>query len=276
MRTDSLSFLLAMSNASAHHDVLVLETCGGLVSAAVAERLGGHGTVCSTYRGPRPDSIDLARMFNFDEATANCIVRAPLPTLVASRTSKEENVGVAERNEDGAAKEGNEGANATEGEKMVVDEEPGVSGKNEEEAIDGWRNLGVGRESENAESKGKESPVPEPSGEGPVEEGDGTGWRGLGVGEDGTGGGAGPSNRAAKAAERKARRDEKKKAEGGGNKVGRIGTAASEEQLQRWGKRGFTRWAAYLTLLSSVGISWLAAVCGLLGFLVSRKQRLLL
>lgn len=257
-----------MSNASAHHDVLVFETCGGLVTAAVAERLGGHGTVCSTYTGPRPDSIDLARMFNFDEATGNSVSRAALQTLVDGRSKSGEQAegGAGEAKGkggsiDGEREGGGRGAEAEAvtaggepmcsagGNAMDIDERPSSSkpgpSESDEGATDGWRNLGVGLESNEEETTGsgsrKERNEAGFSGEGPVEA-DGTGWRGLGVGDDTvTGGEAGPSNRATKAAERKARRDEKRKAEGGGNKAGRLGMAASEELLLRWARQGFTR-----------------------------------
>jgi len=38
---DTLSLLLSLANVSAYADVLVLDTLGGLVTGAVAERMGG-------------------------------------------------------------------------------------------------------------------------------------------------------------------------------------------------------------------------------------------
>lgn len=38
---DTLSLLLSMANITAHSDVLVVDMVGGLLTGAVAERLGG-------------------------------------------------------------------------------------------------------------------------------------------------------------------------------------------------------------------------------------------
>lgn len=38
---DTLSLLLSMANVTAHADVLVVDKVGGLLTGAVAERLGG-------------------------------------------------------------------------------------------------------------------------------------------------------------------------------------------------------------------------------------------
>lgn len=41
LRVDSLSLLLSMANITAHSDVLVVDMIGGLLTGAVAERMGG-------------------------------------------------------------------------------------------------------------------------------------------------------------------------------------------------------------------------------------------
>lgn len=38
---DTLSLLLSMANVSCHSDILVVDMVGGLLTGAVAERLGG-------------------------------------------------------------------------------------------------------------------------------------------------------------------------------------------------------------------------------------------
>lgn len=38
---DTLSLLLSMGNVAAHSDVLVVDMIGGLLTGAVAERMGG-------------------------------------------------------------------------------------------------------------------------------------------------------------------------------------------------------------------------------------------
>lgn len=44
LRVDTLSLLLSMANVSANSDVLVVDMLGGLLTGAVAERLGGLST----------------------------------------------------------------------------------------------------------------------------------------------------------------------------------------------------------------------------------------
>lgn len=41
LRVDTLSLLLSMGNVAANSDVLVVDMAGGLLTGAVAERLGG-------------------------------------------------------------------------------------------------------------------------------------------------------------------------------------------------------------------------------------------
>lgn len=41
MRVDTLSLLLSMANVAAKSDVVVVDMIGGLLTGAVAERLGG-------------------------------------------------------------------------------------------------------------------------------------------------------------------------------------------------------------------------------------------
>lgn len=42
--------------------VLVLDSCCGLITGAIAERLGSHGTVCAAYPGDKPPSYDASRL----------------------------------------------------------------------------------------------------------------------------------------------------------------------------------------------------------------------
>ena len=59
----------------------MLETCSGLVTGAVAERLGGFGHVCSTHIGSKCHPLDATRMFNFTESVKSTMSTAPLTTL---------------------------------------------------------------------------------------------------------------------------------------------------------------------------------------------------
>ena len=64
--------------------VLVVDACGGLVTGAVAERLGGLGVVCGTQEGRRPLPHDLVRFFNLDAAQRSVLFTAPLEGLLAA------------------------------------------------------------------------------------------------------------------------------------------------------------------------------------------------
>lgn len=61
MRPDTLAMLLTMANIGAHGRALILDGCGGLVTGAVAERMGGFGQVRFSRKGaanPRPTLQD--------------------------------------------------------------------------------------------------------------------------------------------------------------------------------------------------------------------------
>ena len=62
--------------------VLVLETCSGLVTGAVAERLGGFGHVCTTYVGDKCPPLEATRMFNFPDSIRSSMSTASLATLL--------------------------------------------------------------------------------------------------------------------------------------------------------------------------------------------------
>jgi tRNA (adenine-N(1)-)-methyltransferase non-catalytic subunit len=74
-----------MANVGPGSNMLVLENCGGLVAGAVAERMGGYGTVCATYLEPHPKSIELVRSFNFTPEIMQTVTRAPLLGLLKMR-----------------------------------------------------------------------------------------------------------------------------------------------------------------------------------------------
>ena len=62
--------------------VLVLETCSGLVTGAVAERLGGFGHVCTTYVGDKCPPLEATRMLNFPDSIRDSMSTASLATLL--------------------------------------------------------------------------------------------------------------------------------------------------------------------------------------------------
>ncbi|XP_058218755.1 uncharacterized protein LOC131329569 [Rhododendron vialii] len=85
LRVDALSLLLSMGNVGAHSDVLVVDMVGGILTGAVAERLGGTGYVCNSYLGLAPYPTDIIRMFNFSSETCRRIVRCSLTDLRSSQ-----------------------------------------------------------------------------------------------------------------------------------------------------------------------------------------------
>ncbi|KAL0314592.1 UNVERIFIED_CONTAM: tRNA (adenine(58)-N(1))-methyltransferase non-catalytic subunit TRM6 [Sesamum angustifolium] len=81
LRVDTLSLMLSLANVTVHSDVLVVDMLDGIVTGAVAERLGGTGYVCNTYCGITPYPINIVRMFNFSDETCKRILHASLAEL---------------------------------------------------------------------------------------------------------------------------------------------------------------------------------------------------
>lgn len=81
LRLDSLSLLLSLANVTANSDILVVDMVGGLVTGAVAERLGGSGYVCNTYMGAKGYSMGIVGIFNFSDETCKRIVRCSVDDL---------------------------------------------------------------------------------------------------------------------------------------------------------------------------------------------------
>uniref|UniRef100_A0A6N2KTB6 tRNA (adenine(58)-N(1))-methyltransferase non-catalytic subunit TRM6 n=1 Tax=Salix viminalis TaxID=40686 RepID=A0A6N2KTB6_SALVM len=110
LRVDALSLLLSLANVTANSDILLVDMVGGLLTGAVAERLGaGTGYVCNTYLGSSPYPVDMVRTFNFDNEICKRIVRAPLRDLCLDQTGTSEkpdacnaelNVGTSEKPDD--------------------------------------------------------------------------------------------------------------------------------------------------------------------------------
>lgn len=64
LREDTLGQILSYANICAGSQVLVYETCQGIVTGAVAERLGGYGKVLSVYTGVQPSYLEMVGKFN--------------------------------------------------------------------------------------------------------------------------------------------------------------------------------------------------------------------
>ncbi|KAL4423995.1 hypothetical protein ABPG75_001296 [Micractinium tetrahymenae] len=95
LRVDALALLLSLANVGPHARVLVVESCGGLVSAAALERLcaGSAGCVVSAWAGGpganRP-ALDAWRHMNFSGEQRSALRFAPLHALLgeARRTQQ--------------------------------------------------------------------------------------------------------------------------------------------------------------------------------------------
>eukprot|EP00850_Spirogloea_muscicola_P016400 SM000132S26915 [mRNA] locus=s132:303816:308600:- [translate_table: standard] len=132
LRVDSLALLLNLANVGAHAEVLVVDGCGGLLTAAVAERLGGFGSVCSAYWGTRPASIDIVRLFNLDPCSASCIIRTSIAELIAARQSaaldpkvgQQAAVPMASPSAPGRCNEDSMAAGTEQGERAAIEEMP--------------------------------------------------------------------------------------------------------------------------------------------------------
>ncbi|CAA2993588.1 tRNA (adenine(58)-N(1))-methyltransferase non-catalytic subunit trm6 isoform X2 [Olea europaea subsp. europaea] len=81
LRVDTLSLLLSLANVSAYSDVLLVDMLDGIVTGAVAERLGGTGYVCNTYCGVTPYPINIVQMFNFNDDISPRIVHSSVAEL---------------------------------------------------------------------------------------------------------------------------------------------------------------------------------------------------
>ncbi|XP_043711305.1 tRNA (adenine(58)-N(1))-methyltransferase non-catalytic subunit TRM6 isoform X2 [Telopea speciosissima] len=93
MRVDTLSLLLSMANVCAYSDVLVVDMVGGILTGAVAERLGGSGYVCNTYFGGVPYPMDITRMFNLNNEISSRIVQTSLSDLCSAQDKNSEQGG---------------------------------------------------------------------------------------------------------------------------------------------------------------------------------------
>jgi tRNA (adenine-N(1)-)-methyltransferase non-catalytic subunit len=88
LRADALALLLSLANVAAHARVLVVEGCGGLVLAAAAERLGGHGGVVAAWPGApgtKQPSLSVWRQMNLSPPQRDTLRFAPLHELQAER-----------------------------------------------------------------------------------------------------------------------------------------------------------------------------------------------
>ncbi|KAN0028709.1 hypothetical protein ACTFIV_010561 [Dictyostelium citrinum] len=90
LRFDSFGQLLTLGNIRANSQVLVVETCMGLVTGSIAERMNGSGTILSAYIGKGP-SLSIVNNFGFDTDVLNTIY--PFNLNITSVLNKGEDVG---------------------------------------------------------------------------------------------------------------------------------------------------------------------------------------
>ena len=68
MREDTLGQILSHSNVSAGCQVLVYEQCAGVITGALAWRMGGYGKILSVYDGQQPAFLEMIRRYNLSFA----------------------------------------------------------------------------------------------------------------------------------------------------------------------------------------------------------------
>lgn len=78
LRTDALAMILGYSGVRAGVRALVYETCNGLLSSSMAERMGGYGKLFNVFTEANPTGIELLRMMNVSEAVHKTVVPVPV------------------------------------------------------------------------------------------------------------------------------------------------------------------------------------------------------
>lgn len=73
MRQDTLGQILSYANITAGAQVLVWESLWGLVTGAIAERMGGYGRIFSVYTTNTPAHNEICDRFNFSFRVQNTI-----------------------------------------------------------------------------------------------------------------------------------------------------------------------------------------------------------
>lgn len=73
LRDDSLGQMLSYADICAGRQVLVYDTTLGLVTGALAQRMGGYGKILSLYSGQQPACLDMLDRFNLTFAEHHSI-----------------------------------------------------------------------------------------------------------------------------------------------------------------------------------------------------------
>jgi tRNA (adenine-N(1)-)-methyltransferase non-catalytic subunit len=89
LRHDALALMLNLADAGAGARLLVIDTCGGLVTAAAGERLGGDGDLCAAFVGAAaPAAMDAGRVLNLGAKVKAAIRTVPLLALLRERRAQ--------------------------------------------------------------------------------------------------------------------------------------------------------------------------------------------
>lgn len=78
LRPDALAMLLGYGGIRAGARVLLYENCTGLITGAIAERLGGHGRIINVFVGATPPATEIIRMLCLGSARMKTIVHTPI------------------------------------------------------------------------------------------------------------------------------------------------------------------------------------------------------
>jgi tRNA (adenine-N(1)-)-methyltransferase non-catalytic subunit len=73
MRQDTLGQILSYSNVSAGCQVLVYEQCMGMITGAIAQRMGGYGKILSVYSGTQPTFLEFLERYNLSFAELHSV-----------------------------------------------------------------------------------------------------------------------------------------------------------------------------------------------------------
>lgn len=87
LRIDTLGQILTMGNVRANSTVMVVESCLGLITGAVLERLGGYGKVISFYHGDSPMKCSLDN-YDFPKEIMDTLYNYPLELVNSLKHTK--------------------------------------------------------------------------------------------------------------------------------------------------------------------------------------------
>lgn len=73
LREDTLAQILSYANVCAGRQVLVWENCLGIVTGALAKRMGGYGRILSVFDGQAPGYVDMIDRYNLSFAERHSI-----------------------------------------------------------------------------------------------------------------------------------------------------------------------------------------------------------